>query len=93
MLADHHAGIEVLVEASAGSHAALRSLDQNPVAVGDHPRTRRVRIQLHFRVQTKHVEAFKNTLDKRYRRFEREREKQLREENEKRIDATVASPS
>jgi hypothetical protein len=41
-------------------------------------------------VQTKHVEAFKNTLDKRYRRFEREREKQLREENEKRIDATVS---
>jgi hypothetical protein len=31
MLADHHAGIEVLVEASTGSHAAFRSLDRNPV--------------------------------------------------------------
>jgi hypothetical protein len=44
--------------------------------------------------QQEHVEAFKKTLDQRYRRFERETRKQIREEEEKRaqfqIEITLA---
>jgi len=41
------------------------------------------------RAGVKHLYALKTALEKRFRRFEREREKQLREESKKHIDAMV----
>src|SRR5271166_5949760 len=42
MLADRHSGIEVCIEARAGSHTALRRFDRNPVALANPARLRRL---------------------------------------------------
>ena len=52
VLADHHARVEVVVEARAGAHAALRRLDRDPVAVGNSARLRRHGMQFDFRMRS-----------------------------------------
>ena len=57
MLADCHAGVEVCVEASAGSHAAFQRFDRNPIALANPARLRRRGMQLHFWVPSALAQA------------------------------------
>ena len=57
MLADHDAGIEVIVEPGAGSHTAVWRLDRHPVAIRDAADLRRCGMQLDLRIRSAFAKA------------------------------------
>ena len=57
MLADHDAGIEVIVEPGAGSHTAVGRLDRHPVAIRDAADLCRCGMQLDLRIRSAFAEA------------------------------------
>ena len=52
VLANHHTGIEVVIQPRAGTYSAFRRYDRHPVAVGDATCLRRRGMQFHFRMRS-----------------------------------------